>query len=58
MTSATMKMVTINVNIPASEAAPPTPKQHLDDGEFIVTRVVELDELQESIRGMSDPTFY
>ncbi|KZS95667.1 hypothetical protein SISNIDRAFT_408508 [Sistotremastrum niveocremeum HHB9708] len=45
MTNANMKLVIINVNVPASETKVPEPDQKLDQGEFIVKRVVALKEL-------------
>ena len=51
MSSATMKMVTINITVPGSEDQPPNPSQNLDPGEFIVKRIVALDELSSTLKG-------
>lgn len=51
MTNANMKLVIINVNVPASETKVPEPDQKLDQGEFIVKRVVALKELSNVLEG-------
>ena len=51
MSSATMKMVTVNITVPESESQPPDPAQNLDPGEFIVKRIVALDELSTTLKG-------
>jgi len=45
LTASTMKLVTIALTFPASESSVPSPQQSLDEGEFILKRVVELDQL-------------
>lgn len=50
MTTASMKLVIINVDL-ADELVFPT--QKLDDGEFIVQRVVELQDLYRKLIGKS-----
>jgi ADP-ribose pyrophosphatase len=49
MTNANMKLVLANV---ALEDKLSLPKQKLDDGEFIVPRVIELTKLHEELRGI------
>jgi len=48
MTNANMKLVVLHVSL-ENELESPAP--HLDDGEHIVTRVVELDKLASELRG-------
>jgi len=50
MTTANMKLVIVNVTM---EDKLKLPKQKLEEGEFIVPRVVELSKLYEVLRGMS-----
>jgi len=50
MTNANMKMVTLKVNVPASETKIPEPDQKLDTGEFIVKRIVPLDTLADILK--------
>jgi hypothetical protein len=50
MTNANMKLVVVTVLL---EDKLETPVPHLDDGEHIVTRVVELDKLDAELKGMS-----
>jgi len=52
MTTANMKFVIVNVTM---EDKLNLPKQKLEEGEFIVSRVVELSKLYEVLRGMSHP---
>jgi len=49
MTNANMKLVVVSVLMDELE----TPAPHLDDGEHIVSRVVELDKLDEELKGAS-----
>lgn len=48
MTTANMKLVTLNVVFPGKLE---TPDQKLDDGEAIVRRVVELKNLYKELKG-------
>ena len=48
MTTANMKLVTLNVVFPGKLE---TPDQKLDDGEAIVRRVVELEGLYKELKG-------
>jgi len=50
MTTANMKLVIVNVTM---EDKLNLPKQKLEEGEFIVPRIVELSKLYEVLRGMS-----
>jgi len=50
MTTANMKFVIVNVTM---EDELDLPKQKLEEGEFIVPRVVKLSKLYEVLRGMS-----
>jgi len=45
LTASTMKLVTISLTFPESETSVPSPQQSLDEGEFILKRVVEIDKL-------------
>lgn len=45
-----MKLVVVTVLL---EDKLETPVPHLDDGEHIITRVVELDKLDAELKGMS-----
>jgi ADP-ribose pyrophosphatase len=49
MTNANMKLVVVNVLQDELE----TPAPHLDVGEHIITRVVELDKLDAELKGES-----
>jgi ADP-ribose pyrophosphatase len=49
MTNANMKLVVVSVLF---EDALVRPEAKLDDGEFIVTKVVELDKLNETLKGL------
>lgn len=48
MTNANMKLVVLNVNL---EEDAPSPKQKLEAGEHIVKRIIELDSLNEELKG-------
>jgi hypothetical protein len=48
MTTATMKLVTVNVDLTDELLLP---MQRLDDGEFIIRQVVELQDLYPRLRG-------
>jgi hypothetical protein len=48
MTGATMQLVTVDIRLAAGAPAP-TPK--LEDGEHIVTRLVDVTALQHVLRG-------
>jgi len=47
LTSSTMKLVTISLSLPPSHKSVPSPEQSLDEGEFILKRVIEIDSLHE-----------
>jgi ADP-ribose pyrophosphatase len=49
MSNANMQLATIDVLL---EDKLQTPKQHLESGEHIITRVVELDKLQAELEGV------
>lgn len=49
MTNANMKLVVLNVHLADKME---TPKQELDAGEFIVTRVIELAKLKDELNGI------
>lgn len=55
MTNANMKLVVVNVLL-EDELETPTP--HLDDGEHIITRVVELNQLDAELKGASHFVVY
>ena len=46
-----MKLVTIRISVPPSETSVPEPQQALDEGEFIIRRVVEIDKQYETLQG-------
>lgn len=48
MTTANMKMIALSVSM---EGELEKPEPHLEAGEFIVTRVVELAKLHEELQG-------
>jgi len=50
LTASTMKLVTIALEFPASETSVPSPQQSLDEGEFILKRVVEIDQLHDILQ--------
>jgi hypothetical protein len=50
MTTANMKLVTLDVPL---EGEMKRPEQNLEDGEFIVSRVVEVKNLYGVLKGMS-----
>ena len=52
MTNANMKFVVLNVEFGEEEKKVPDVEQVLDEGEFIVKRVVELDKLSQVLAGM------
>ncbi|ELU41880.1 NUDIX domain-containing protein [Rhizoctonia solani AG-1 IA] len=47
MTSANMKLIALNVDVKEGEE----PSQKLDEGEHIVKRIIELDNLMEELQG-------
>jgi ADP-ribose pyrophosphatase len=51
MTSANMKLVTLRVPVADAKAFKDLPKQVLENGEFIVRRVLLLDNLNQELKG-------
>jgi ADP-ribose pyrophosphatase len=46
-----MKLVTVKIEVPASQKQVPEPKQRLDEGEFIIKRTVALKDLYNTLQG-------
>jgi len=53
LTNATMKLVTVKIEVPASQKQVPEPKQRLDEGEFIIKRTVALKDLYNTLQEYS-----
>lgn len=54
MTNANMKLVVLNVVLPDQLE---TPSQQLQPGEFIVRRVIQLDKLNDKLKGIVPVSF-
>lgn len=52
MTSANMKLVVLRVPVDNADAFEHMPKQLLEQGEFIVPRVIRLDRLHQELQGI------
>lgn len=51
MTNANMKLILLDVTM---EDALEAPSQHLEDGEYIVRRVIKLQKLEDELKGTSE----